>query len=72
MSSQTRSCPKCGGTAAADHTERQRMEHRAMHYSAHAARHHPALALFGLACLGLSKILPRTFRCSSCGHSFLR
>ena len=67
MSNTTKTCPKCGGRAI---DSRQTSEHGTLHASAHHLRHHPLLAALGLAAVGISKLLPRTYRCSGCGHSF--
>jgi len=67
MSSNTKPCPKCGGRAI---NSRHSFEHGALHVSAHHLRPHLLFSALGLAAVAVSKLLPRTYRCPACGHSF--
>jgi hypothetical protein len=68
MSSITKTCPKCSGSAkhqgAVD-------GHYAAHFAAHQlAKGHPMFALFAVGCWAASKLIGHGFRCTACGHEF--
>jgi hypothetical protein len=46
------------------------MEHGGVHSAAHSMKHTPVLALLTLVGIGISKLLPRAYRCPACGHTF--
>ena len=66
---KTHSCPRCGSMAKSTQPNRDALEHGAGHL-AHHAKHHPALALLGLASRVISKLIPRAYHCPACEHTF--
>lgn len=70
MSQEPKPCPRCGRHAGPTNRDRESFEHATGHMSAHVFKHHPLLGLLGLGTLGISKLLPRQYRCSGCSHTF--
>lgn len=70
MTQTSKPCTRCSGRALATNRDRETFEYRGGHWSAHMLRHNPILAALGAGAVGISKLLPRQYRCAACGHTF--
>jgi ribosomal protein S27AE len=71
MSTGTKACPKCGGTARKTHDGRHETGHT-VHTTLHMYKHgHPLLALAGAVATGLKLLgFSDRYQCDRCQHAF--
>lgn len=68
MSSSTKNCPRCGRPA---HAGEGLSGHQAAHVGTHQLLHgSPLGAVVAGGMWALGKLLPKEYRCDSCGHKF--